>query len=105
MLKCNYLGTDADTLRRNMISGLGTTFAFHRQLNERHYAATHTDVLAPVGIAFPAMVYQGSQTSAAVAYQGVDYNAFTMGFPFECITDEQMRAQIMSGILNFLINK
>ena len=88
-----------------VVSGLGSDFSIVRQLNERHYAATHTDVLAPVGIAFPAMVYQGSQTSAAVAYQGVDYNAFTMGFPFECITDEQMRAQIMSGILNFLINK
>ena len=52
--------------------------------------------------AFPAMVYANG-TSAAVAYGGQDYRAFTMGFPFECITDKRMRASIMNGILNYLI--
>jgi len=50
------------------------------------------------------MVY-ANQTSAAVAYAGGDYHAFTMGFPFECITDAQKRAAIMRGIMNFLNNK
>lgn len=86
------------------VSGLGTSFAFYRQLNEQHYAATRTDVLMPTvqGTAFPAMVYANG-TSAAVAYSGQDYHAFTMGFPFECITDETMRTAIMQGVLNFLI--
>ena len=85
------------------VTGLGTSFSFHHQLNEQHYAATRTDVLMPsVQEAFPAMVYANG-TSAAVAYGGQDYRAFTMGFPFECITDKRMRASIMNGILNYLI--
>ena len=32
-----------------------------------------------------------------------DYHAFTMGFPFECITDAAMRRAIMQGILSYLI--
>ena len=87
------------------ISGLGTTFDFHRLLNEQHYAATQSDLLMPSGEgAFPAMVY-ANQTSAAVAYNGSDYHAFTMGFPFECITDKNKRASIMRGIMNFLNNR
>ena len=86
-----------------VISGMGTTFSFHRRLNDQHYAATRTDVLMPtVQQAFPAMVY-ANNTSAAVAYNGTDYRAFTMGFPFECITDEGLRQAIMQGILTFLI--
>ena len=86
-----------------LVSGLGTQFSFHHQLNEQHYAATHTDVLMPtVQGAFPTMVYANG-TSAAVAYGGQDYRAFTMGFPFECITDAPMRQAIMQGILNYLI--
>ncbi len=88
------------------VSGLGLKFDFYRQLNESHYAATSTDILMPAATAsansFPAMVYANG-TSAAVAYQGSDYRAFTMGFPFECITDGKQRQQIMKGILNFLI--
>ena len=86
-----------------LVTGLGTSFSFHHQLNEQHYAATHTDVLMPTdGAAFPAMVY-ANNTSAAVAYGGQDYRAFTMGFPFECITDAAMRRAIMQGILSYLI--
>ena len=86
------------------VNGLGTTFSFYRQLNEQHYAATRTDVLMPSvsGTAFPTMVYADG-TSAAVAYGGSDYRAFTMGFPFECITDKGMRQAIMQGILNYLL--
>ena len=85
------------------VTGLGTAFDFHRQLNEQHYAATRTDVLMPsVQGAFPAMVYANG-TSAAVAYGGQDYRAFTMGFPFECITDRGMQQAIMKGILSYLI--
>ena len=87
----------------NTVNGLGTAFTFHHQLNEQHYAATSADVLMPTAAeAFPTMVYANGH-SAAVAYGGNDYRALTMGFPFECITDPQMRNDIMRGILNYLM--
>ena len=102
LLKTECAGTNR--LNNSAVSGLGLDFSIYSQLNDRHYAATRTDVLMPVGTAFPAMVYLNDDTSAAVAYQGVDYRSFTMGFPFECIVDKQQRAAIMRGILNFLTN-
>ena len=104
LLKCYCAGIYKTA--SSSINGLGLEFDFYHQLNERHYAATQTDIMMPTsGLAFPAMVYAADGTSAAVAYQGSDYHAFTMGFPFECITDKQKQARIMKGILSFLINK
>lgn len=103
VLKCTYTGTDKDSLQRNTITGLGTTFDFYRELNEQHYAATHPDVLQPVAPAFTAMIY-GDNQSACVAYNGWDYKAMTIGFPFECILSEKKRELLMRGILKFLIN-
>jgi hypothetical protein len=48
------------------------------------------------------MQYADGQ-DAAVAYKGKDYRSFVMGFPFECIKDEQKQRSIMRGILNFLL--
>ena len=102
VLKCRYAGTDIDSLRSDTITGLGTKFLFYRRLNEHHYAATHPDVLQPVAPAFCAMRY-GDQQSACVAYNGADYKAMTLGFPFECIKDEYIRLSLMKGILKFLL--
>ena len=90
-------------MRSETITGLGTTFTFHRRLNALHYSATHPDVLQPVAPAFCAMRY-GDQQSACVAYNGADYKAMTLGFPFECIKQEYVRFALMRGILNFLLN-
>jgi len=103
VLKCRYSGTDADSLHSEQITGLGTTFDFYRHLNARHYAATHPDVLQPVAPAFCAMRY-GDQQSACVAYDGTDYKAMTLGFPFECIKEEYVRFALMKGILKFLLH-
>ena len=103
VLKCRYLGTNADSLQRDSITGLGTTFKFYRRLNAQHYAATHPDVLEPVGPAFCAMRY-ADQQSACVAYNGSDYKSMTLGFPFECIESEYIRQALMKGILKFLLN-
>ena len=105
VLKISFEGVNIDTL--STIGGLGQHFGIYRQPNELHYAAHHTDILMPANSAntqqtFPAMVYADG-TSAAVAYQGKDYRAFTMGFPFECIRDDKMRNKIMYGILRFLL--
>ena len=102
VLKCSYEGVNRDSLERDTIAGLGTTFTFHRQLNDIHYAALHPDILNPVSPAYSAMIY-ADQYSACVAYDGSDYKAMTMGFPFECIQSEQKRHMLMKGILNFLL--
>ena len=102
VLKCKYDGMNRDSLERDTISGLGTTFTFHRHLNETHYAAQNPDILSAVAPAFPAMVYADGY-SACVAYDGGDYRAMTMGFPFECIQSEQKRQALMKGILKFLL--
>ena len=83
------------------IEGMGTTLHFHHSLNAVHYAATAPDALLPVAPAYAALRYSNGQ-NAAVAYKGNDYRTFTMGFPFECITDKQKRNSIMRGILKFL---
>ena len=102
ILKCRFGGTNQDSLRRDTISGLGTTFEFYRALNEDHYAATHPDVLNPVAPAYTAMIY-ADQYSASVAYNGKDYKAMTIGFPLECIKSDEKRSLIMRGILRFLL--
>ena len=102
VMKCSYQGINADSLSRDSIEGLGQTFTFYRQLNDTHYAATHPDVLQPVAPAFPAMTYADGYP-ACVAYDGTDYKAMTLGFPFECIKEEHKREVIMSGMLRFLL--
>ncbi len=100
VLKCQYRGHNMST--SDILSGLGTSMQYYNTINEDHYAATSTDILSPVGSAYSAMLYADG-FSAAVAYSGTDYRAFTMGVPFECIRDNKMRSYIMHGILNYLI--
>ena len=102
VLKCYGEGMNRDSLQRDTITGLGTSFEFYRHLNEAHYAATHPDILQPVAPAYSAMLYADSY-SACVAYDGSDYKAMTLGFPFECIQSEQKRLMLMRGILRFLL--
>ncbi len=84
------------------VSGLGQVFNYYNELNAKHYAATHPEILQPVGnTAFTAMRYT-SGTSAAVAYKSTSYRTFCMGFPVECIVDERTRNSVLLGILKFL---
>ena len=100
VLKCQYGGTNPATDEN--VTGMGTKFDFYRHLNERHYAATHPDILSPVAPGGAVLAYTDN-TGAAVAYSGTDYRAFTMGFPLECIKDEATQASVMQGILNYLL--
>ena len=84
------------------VRGLGINFDFYQKLNEQHYAAIQADVLQPTSDAFAAMVYNNSNTCAAVAYDGANYKTFTIGFPFECVTNSKTQESLMRGILNFL---
>ena len=100
VLKCHYAGTAQS--QDNIVKGLGTEMLYWKELNETHYAATHTDILEPVKPAYTAMQYTDGY-SAAVAYKGNDYRLFVMSFPFECIQGAQKRSSIMRGIINYLI--
>jgi len=102
VLKYEYAGAlPADSLQG--ITGLNTTFEIYNTMNERSYCVSSVDCLVPTSEAFCPMVYGPEGQSAAVAYRGNDYRSFVMGFPFESITDEQTRASLLQGILQFLI--
>ena len=100
ILKCHLAGTYNS--QNDAISGLGTSMQFHHQLNEQHYAATRTDILSPLAPAFATMLY-GNGNAACVAYQGDDYRAVTMGFPFECIKGEKKQGIVMRALARFLL--
>ena len=102
VLKCQYGGSNTDSLRNDTILGLGLAFTFYRQPCHQHYAAEHPDNLLPLSPAFAAMKY-GDNQSACVAYNGSDYRALTMGFPFECIQVRKEQEAIMRGLLKFLL--
>lgn len=100
LLKVSYSTIDPFT-PEEQINGLGMQFPIYRALNDKHYAATHPEILEPGEGAICAMQYADG-TSAAVGYKG-KYNTFTMGFPFECIKDHQIQNKIMQGILAYLL--
>lgn len=107
VLKVSYQPNNNITHTTDSVSGLGLRFAYYNALNAHHYAATHTDVLAPAtdtSAPFSAMLYT-SGSSAAVAYKGNDYRTFTMGFPLECISNERTRTSVLLGVLRFLTEK
>ncbi len=95
------MGDPSETL-----TGLGTHFSILRRPfvsnPDAHYAAPAPDAILPVASrAFSAFAYGGGQ-GAGVAYEGDDYRAVTMGFPFECIKDANVRTRTMGALLRFL---
>ena len=101
VLKFKYDGT-ARTDSTDYVNGLNLQFLIYRQPNAEHYAAIAPDALLPTSNkAFTAFAYGGGQ-SAGVAYQGKSYRTLSMGFPFECIRDAEVRAKAMKAMLKFL---
>lgn len=101
ILKYRYGGslkTDGECIG---VQGLGRTFTLPRLPNEESYPVTAPDCLLPTSTAFPVMTYTAGNASAAVAYPGKDYRTFVMGFPFESIREEAVRASVMASILRF----
>ena len=101
VLKVRFGGSER-LLPAETVSGMGMQCAIWRTLNQHHYACTAPEVLQPVSSAFCAMQYVDAQ-SAAVAYNGANYKAFTMGFPLECIKNSSQRNAVMRGALGFLL--
>lgn len=102
ILKVRYGVSESFTDSEN-INGLGIQFPIYRTLNDKHYSATHPQILMPAEGSICAMQYADG-TSAAVGYKN-KYSTFTMGFPFECIKDINTQNQIMQGILAYLLGK
>lgn len=88
--------------RRNFY-GLKLHLPVFTQLNSTHYACTHSDVLSPLEGAFSAFTYGYGGYSAGVAYSSPQRRCLTLGFPFECIVGNSLRAQSMGAILRFLL--
>ena len=98
-----YAPVTMDSLAR--ISGMGLNFDIYSHLNEAHYATTHADCLIPTQEAYSTLLFSPQNWSAAIAYPGTNYRSITMGFPFECITDDKVRSQIMGAFLKFLLER
>lgn len=101
LLKYEYGGTlDSDSITG--ISNNDGSFDISRTLNEVSYCVPSVDCLAPTPEAFCSMVYGPTGHSAAVAYDGQDYRAMTLGFPLESITDTALRRRLLMSIISFL---
>ena len=93
------------TLYTTGIQGSGLALTIPRTLNEATYAVTTPECLAPAQPAFAAMVYDEGNRCAAIAYPGETYRTFVLGFPLESIHSEEMRAQVMAMVINFLLKR
>jgi hypothetical protein len=101
VLKVKY-DNSVDTTANDTINGLNMKFEIYKKLNPKHYSVTKSDILSPSEGAICAMQYSDG-SSAAVAYNGAGYKCFTMGFPFECITNSENKNKIMAGILKYVL--
>lgn len=88
---------------RSTFYGLKLSLPIFTQPNGTHYACTHSDVLSPIDGAFSAFTYDQGGYSAGVAYASPSQRSLTLGFPFECIVGQQLRAQSMEAIVRFLL--
>ena len=85
------------------LTGMSTSFDIYRTFNEKRYRVSSVDCIQPTEGAFCPLIYTPTQKSAAVAYNGTDYRAFTLGFPLESIIDDETRIAVLRGIIQFLI--
>lgn len=98
-------------LSTDSISGINVnnqTIPIYNRLNTEHYAVRHVDALQPVvdslsvePSAGTVMTYPNGMP-AAIGYKG-HYRTVTMGVPFECISDEQLRNTVMQSIMLYLL--
>ena len=90
---------------RSALSEAGDMYRYANTLNARTYVVESPDAIEPsCPDAHTVMRYAGNNLSAGVAYWGKDYRTFVMGFPFESITNPEMRHRLMRQILEMGIN-
>ena len=86
------------------VEGLGSTATLWTTPNERNYWVRSTDIIEGVGGAFNTMKYSNNNYAAAIAYPGTDYRVMAFGFPIDCITDPDIRRNILDIAISYLIN-
>ncbi|GJM26409.1 MAG: xanthan lyase [Phycisphaerae bacterium] len=102
-LKADYVGDDAGTYNVGVVGGsifdgIGS-FAFDD--GSIYYDAEFPDRLGPIGGSSAALTYVGgSGGTAAVVFDGVS-QVVNLGFPFETITSESSRSEIMGAVVEF----
>lgn len=101
-LKFDYGGSISNVFE-DEIFGSNLKMNIYRSVNEKSYAVTRPDILAPVDNAFVSFVFNGGKESAGVAYAG-NYRVLSASFPFETIVSEEQRGMLMGAIMRFLLN-
>ena len=102
-LKADYLSDDAGTYNVTGAAGsifAGLSFAFDD--GSIYYDAQYPDRINPLGGATTALTYVGGLGGgAAIQYDGGNTKVVNFGFPFETITTEGSRNDVMDRVLEF----
>ena len=99
-LQCGF-GGSMDSDKSGEIRGASIRFSIPRYANESVYAVPAPECIVPTGDAYSVYVYSSNNYSAGVASKTT--GAYTLGFPFECITDAKSRDKIMKSAMNLLL--
>ena len=102
LLKVDFGGT-VSNVAEDVVFGSNMRMHIARTVNEVCYAVPRPDILVPVDNAFISFVFDGCKASAGVAYAG-NYRTISVSFPFETISSDEQRTQLMGSIMRFLLN-
>lgn len=79
-----------------------TRMVWNSRPNINCYAVEQTDILTPIDDYAVTFMHYGDGSSAAVACDTGTYRCCTLGFPFEAISDQQHRVELLRLIFDFL---
>ncbi len=77
------------------------TFNFNTVLNDSIYAVEAPDALGEINGSETLLRYKENLYSAAIGYKD-EYGIVSMGFPFETITSDEARNELMNAVLVYL---
>jgi hypothetical protein len=103
-LKADYAGDDANTYNlaatsSGVFDGL-PAFNFNPS-SGAHYNAEFPDVLSTTGGSQVALSYSGGAGTAAISFSDANNKVINLGFPFELISSEQTREDLMGMVVDF----
>ena len=101
VLKYSFGGSMKDSPACDIRDGYCVMYRIERKANPKTYAVTAPECIIPADDAFSVCLYNIERESAGIAYKGSQYRTFVLGFPFESITDVNLRAKMMRDILGF----
>lgn len=101
VLKYSLGGNMKDSPACDIRDGYCVMYRIERKANPKTYAVSAPECIIPADDAFSVCLYNIERESAGIAYKGSQYRTFVLGFPFESITDVNLRAKMMRDILGF----